>query len=100
MDSPESVAFSGMASFDGGSVDIGGQRQSKLTSRLKSLVVSPQGEFELEVKGGAGKQFVVEASSNLSDWVVVGTMVNSTGKIKFTDPSASRELRFFRVVVK
>jgi hypothetical protein len=71
-----------------------------LTSRLKALVISPGGGFELDVQGRTGKQIVVEASSNLIDWVAVGTVVNSTGKIKFTDPAAGRELRFFRVVVK
>ena len=100
VDTPESVEFVGTASFDGGSVPIAGQRQSRLTSRLKALVISPGGGFELDVQGRTGKQLVVEASSNLIDWVAVGTVVNSTGKIKFTDPAAGRELRFFRVVVR
>ncbi|MBI4661455.1 MAG: immunoglobulin domain-containing protein [Verrucomicrobia bacterium] len=100
LESPESVEFHGTASFDGESVTIAGQRQSRLTSRLKSLVLSPKGEFELEIKGRTGKELVVEASSNLIDWVAVGTVLNSTGKIKFFDPAAARELRFYRVITK
>ena len=46
---------------------IVGQRQSRLTSRLKALVIS--GAVWLDVQGRTGKQLVVEASSNLIDWV-------------------------------
>ena len=50
--------------------------------------------------GNLAKSFLVEGSTNLVDWVPVGTCTaNKEGDVEFKDPgAASHQFRFYRVV--
>lgn len=95
------VAFGGVASFDGETIPVAGQRQAKPASRLKGLSVGADGKLKLEVTGHTGTKVYVEGSSDLTDWVRVDATVNADGSISFNDPAAiDQGLRFYRVAVE
>ncbi len=53
------------------------------------------GETSFVLASPAGAALVVEASTDLVNWVVVGQMVNNSGAVKFVDESAGGH-RFYR----
>jgi hypothetical protein len=56
------------------------------------------GQFGFNVSGGALQSIVVQASTNLLDWVTLQTNVMSGSALHFSDPSAnSFPQRFYRV---
>ncbi len=58
------------------------------------------GEFSCEVGGRVGLNYLVEASSNLVDWLEIGMFPNTNGLIRITDPeSVGRPVRFYRATL-
>ena len=55
------------------------------------------GQAQLTIAGTPGDQYVVEYSSNLLQWTVLGALTNTAGTVQATDPGA-RVLshRFYR----
>ena len=55
--------------------------------------------FRLVVEGEFGAQYFIEGTSNLLDWVSVGTVTNTYGAAQFTDGGATNlQQRFYRGV--
>ena len=73
---------------------------SKARSRI--TLVSPQGAGKMRVKGEAapGARYVVEASTNLADWEMIGVATEAeAGVFEFEDHSATpASVRFYRLM--
>jgi hypothetical protein len=95
------VTFSGTASFDGAGVTITGVRQISPASALSVTAgtFSRTNGFQINVAGGLGATYILQASSNLLDWISLQTNVNSSGTLQLTDPQATNfNHRFYRAV--
>lgn len=98
---PDAATFDGSVSFDGASTAITGQRISRATSRLHSLMPLPNGKLQLQVSGRLGVNWKIEASFNLIDWTTVSTTANADGTLQINDPmSTATALRFYRAVTQ
>lgn len=72
-----------------------------LNVALRPVLVSPHfigGQiFQFTLVGETGRDYAIEASSNLSNWSVVTTVNNVTGQVQFTQTNGlSPSLRCFR----
>jgi len=57
----------------------------------------PDGSFTLTLTGLPGQVYIVDASTNLIDWLPVATNTAVSGTFQYTDPNASSYVRrFFR----
>jgi probable HAF family extracellular repeat protein len=64
---------------------------------LSSFERLPDGTFRLRFTGAPDDKYIIEASTNLIDWVLLGSATNNGGKLEFTDIEAPRFiLRFYR----
>jgi hypothetical protein len=55
---------------------------------------------ELEITREAGRTNVIEASTNLTDWVPVRAVLNPSGTLPFIDLTAANyRQRFYRAVL-
>ncbi len=65
------------------------------------LLLSPQrpaaGPFICTVSSALGQHLEILASTNLSDWITLATLTNSTGTTNFSDSNAGLGRRFYRV---
>ena len=67
---------------------------------LQGLTLLAGGVLRLAVAGPQGQSYVVEATSNLSDWGPVATNSLSNGFIEFTDPSITGpQSRYYRLKI-
>jgi hypothetical protein len=59
-------------------------------------------KIQVEFHGADNHPYVIQASTDLSDWVTLGSATcDSEGALKFTDPDAAKfTARFYRVVEK
>ncbi len=65
--------------------------------QLSGPVRFTNGPCRFQIIGDAEATYVVEASTNLSHWVVLTNVLNTSGKITFDDPAASGlPHRFYR----
>jgi hypothetical protein len=64
--------------------------------RLTAITNLSAGQIGLSLTGQIGKGFTVYASTNLADWMALGTVSNTTGTGQFTDPAATNSQRFYR----
>lgn len=99
------LSFAGTASFDGVGVSIGGVRQvtsfTSLTSTLVQAKFSKQSGFSLNLAGGAANSYVLQASTNLSNWVSLQTNLVISGTLQLQDASATNfTRRFYRAVAQ
>jgi hypothetical protein len=53
------------------------------------------GTFQFRVNGPATTTFVVQASTNLFDWV---SLLTNVAPFTFTDPSATNSPKYYRLV--
>jgi hypothetical protein len=61
---------------------------------------APGGVAQVSVAGPAGPLYVLETSTNLSNWTKIGVSSNATGVCSFTDPHATNyPSRFYRVSI-
>jgi hypothetical protein len=98
-DTKGAVMFEGAVSFDGASVNIVGQGESRASSRLGSIAFGADGKVRLSVSGLQGVKWVVQVSTDCVDWQSLVTTVDAQGKLQFDDPDAKADgLRFYRVV--
>lgn len=63
---------------------------------LRDLVRLPNGSVQMLVVGATNRVYAIEASSNLTNWVTLGTVTFTNGQLPFTDGSASVTNRFYR----
>ncbi|HQL79764.1 MAG TPA: immunoglobulin domain-containing protein, partial [Verrucomicrobiota bacterium] len=67
--------------------------------RFSGVDYLPNGQARLTVDGLAGDVYRVLGSSNLLDWLAIGTVTNASGTVTFTDASAPNfNRRFYRLV--
>lgn len=70
---------------------------SSNAATISSMVASPAGQFSFAVSGTANGGYVVQASTNLVNWVSLQTNTSST--FTFVDPNAGQfSHRFYRAV--
>ena len=64
---------------------------------LGSITLLPDGQMQFEFPGTAGLSYVVQASTNLTQWENVRTNLSAGGLMQFSEPASGRPHRFFRV---
>jgi hypothetical protein len=68
---------------------------------LSSASYLANGTFELAVSGTTGKNYILEGSTNLLNWIVLSTNQAATASLLLSDPAAgSYPARFYRVQVQ
>jgi hypothetical protein len=99
-ESTSPINISGVASFDGNDVPLGGQTQSVASSQLGAPGRNDHGGIDLTLTGGAGQNFAIEVSTDLVNWTQLKTFNNLRGLLHF-EQSNTQQLRqqFFRAVV-
>jgi pectate lyase len=70
-----------------------------VTSPQVSALVLNNGTFSLTVSGGSGSDFIVQASTNLVDWVDIFTNFSTTPFTWNDSNAANFGLRFYRIQV-
>ena len=55
------------------------------------------GQMQFDFTGASGRSYVIQASTNLTDWQNIRTNVGLTGPITFTDSFTDFTRRFYRV---
>jgi hypothetical protein len=74
------------------------------TQRAQIEAIAPSGSasstMQLEVRGAPNRVYVIQASTNLMDWVPIGLCATDTdGNVRFMDPDADKyPTRLYRVV--
>jgi len=64
-------------------------------TKVRSLVVSPEGRVQLILQAPSGQRFVIQASSDLDSWEDLGTVDSDETPVEFVDPAAVNHLRRF-----
>ena len=64
-----------------------------------SIVGSTNGSLMYQLGGQAGFEYTVQASTNLFDWTVIASLLNTNGTVQFYDKNATNySQRFYRAV--
>jgi hypothetical protein len=93
------VTFVGAASFDGASLTISGDRQLMPSMVLRAPAFSRRSGFQLQVTDPEGSTCILQASTNLTNWISLQTNVNSPDTLQFLDATATNfGRRFYRAV--
>ena len=78
-----------------------GQVQTQ-TAQIMAVVQSGSAgsTMQLVVRGAPSRVYVIQASTNMTDWVTLGLgLTDPDGNVTFTDPNAANQsLRFYRAV--
>ena len=79
-----------------------GHAWAQLTHPVIKLVHLPNGRARLEIQCDPGEYLTIQASSNLVDWMTIGTgSASSDGIVIFEDSKAGKyPLRYYRVVTQ
>jgi hypothetical protein len=64
--------------------------------RFSSPQRSGANQFQFTLTGG--NKFQIQASTNLSNWITLATLTNSTGTTNYTDPATNLSRRFYRAL--
>lgn len=65
--------------------------------QFQSVSVLPNGTVQMVLNGQAGSSYAIDGSSNLVDWTLLTTFVNTNGTYQFTDTSSTNKpLGFYR----
>ncbi len=71
-----------------------------LPARLGSVLRAPNGQAQFSVVGGNQRSYLIQASTNLTQWTSISTNTTSSGLINFFDSNASNyPIRFYRAIV-
>ncbi len=71
-----------------------------LPARLGTVLRSPNGQVLFAVTGGNQQSYLVQASTNLVDWVSIATNAAAGGLINFLDAKSTNfPTRFYRAIV-
>lgn len=65
--------------------------------RLGTITQLPDRQVRFDFSGAIGRSYVIQASTNLTQWVNVRTNVGAGGSIVFTDSVTNQPHRFYRV---
>ncbi len=87
---------------------VAGQESSSSPATAASLIQTPaltapavlaDGTVQLNLSGIAGLSYTLQASTNLADWTLVTTLMNTNGTMTVVDPAATNfNYRFYRAV--
>ena len=67
--------------------------------RLSQPTVAPNGDYQFQLTGEAGRTYRVEYSTNLITWTLLYIVDNSDGVVQVVDPGAANNpFRFYRIV--
>jgi uncharacterized delta-60 repeat protein len=82
--------------LSGGNTNPGGHSQGRFTS----LTRQPSGPIRLQFAGEPGRRYIIEASTNLTDWAMIGVATGEAdGSFAFEDPQSARfPSRLYRVL--
>jgi len=71
------------------------------TPTLASPILTGNGQFQFQLSGPGGNEYVIQASSNLTSWIPIATnVIPADGVMTFTDPDATNySQRFYRAVM-
>jgi len=59
------------------------------------------GGFKLQLSGPAGSNYVIQASTDLKNWIPISTNAAPTGTVSFTDTAATNlAFRYYRAVIQ
>ena len=62
-----------------------------------SVAMLPNGQAQLLFSGVPGQDYVIQASTNLADWIPISVLTASNGPLPFVDPAATDfTCRFYR----
>lgn len=64
---------------------------------IATITQLPSGLMKFDFTGASGRSYVIQASTNLTDWQNIRTNVGLNGPITFTDSFANFTRRFYRV---
>ena len=64
---------------------------------IATITQLPGGQMQFDFTGASGRSYVIQASTNLTDWQNIRTNVGLSGPITFTDSFANFTRRFYRV---
>jgi outer membrane protein assembly factor BamB len=102
-DATGSVSFFGLASLDGTNLVFYGQRYTTdrpVVPSLSSVALQPDGTVQLAVAGEVGFFYVVEASTDLLQWIPITSFFSSSDVTVVTDTDAPQySRRFYRAVL-
>ena len=65
--------------------------------QLGMITQLPGGQVQFDFTGASGRSYVIQASTNLTDWQNIRTNVGLSGPISFTDSFTNFTRRFYRV---
>ena len=76
-----------------------GGGSGEVAAKLHSVKHQSDGKLQFKLSGTAGRAQIVEASTNLLDWEIIGVAVErGNGLYEFQDPSALKfPGRFYRI---
>lgn len=92
----------------GGSVTSGSASLTVLTNTVSSVVnilsagteMTANG-FKIQLSGPAGSNYVIQASSDLKNWIPISTNAAPTGSISYTDTAATNlSFRYYRAMIQ
>jgi hypothetical protein len=87
--------------------DVAAKQFLTLTEKQEGVTQAPSltesrladGTVELSLTGQTNLLYVIQASTNLVQWTKIGVRTNLTGRLEFTDRTATNYLqRFYRAV--
>ena len=64
---------------------------------IATITQLPGGQMQFDFTGASGRSYVIQASTNLTDWQNIRTNIGLAGPITFTDSFANFTRRFYRV---
>ncbi len=71
-----------------------------ITPTFGSSLQSSDGEFRFALAGETGRNYQLQASTNLSTWSLVTNILMTNSTMSFVDPAAGRyPCRFYRLVL-
>ena len=105
IDQAQKLLAKGDAESGDDKCDNGIEAYAKAWKQVARAKVSPptslvHGHLRLEILGEPGERFLIQASSNLADWVTIGAQTaNAEGVVTFEDVDAARHsVRYYRAV--
>ena len=65
--------------------------------QIGTITQLANGRVQFDFTGASGRSYVIQASTNLTDWQTIRTNAGVGGPVTFTDSFANFTRRFYRV---